>query len=306
MKLAIIDVDTSHPENWIPIERDLGHEIVCIYDGGSVHPAAYVEKFAADMKVPRVCKTLAETAALADGAIIHGCDWDTHIAKAEPFVQAGKAVLLDKPVAGNLRELRKIRDWAASGARVTGGSTLRFCHEAADYLARPIEERGTPHTVFCGCAVDEFNYGIHAYAMMFAIMGPGVKSVRHLARGAQRRIQVNWPDGRMGFLVIDKADNWMPFYATVVTEKTIQHIIGGSDGLVLYRDGLKAMLPFLAGAAPAPLSPDAFIEPELCALAARQSWMNGDREVALADLDPNDKGYNGRTFADGYRKAKYP
>jgi hypothetical protein len=249
---------------------------------------------------------LAETVALADGAIIHGCDWDTHIAKAEPFVKAGKAVLLDKPVSGNLRELRKIRDWAAAGVRVTGGSTLRFCHEVADYLAKPVEERGTPHTVFCGCAVDEFNYGIHAYAMLLAILAPGVKSVRHLSQGVQRRIQLTWPDGRVGFLVIGQTAKWMPFYATIVTEKAIEHIIGGADGMVLYRDGLKAMLPFLAGQAPAPLSPDAFIEPELCALAARQSWMNGDREVLLSAVDANDKGYDGNAFAEGYRKAKYP
>lgn len=305
MKLAVIDVDTSHPSCWIPIARDLGHEVTCIYDGGSVHPAAYVEKFAADMKVPRVCKTLQETLPLADGAIIHGCDWDTHIAKAQPFVKAGKAVLIDKPIAGNLRELRQVRDWAASGARVTGGSTLRFCHEVTDYLARPADERGTPHTVFCGCAVDEFNYGIHAYAMLLAILGPGVKSVRHLGKGVQHRIQLTWQDGRAGVLVIGQTAKWMPFYATVVTEKNVEHIIGGKDGMVLYRDGLSAMLPYLAGDAPAPLSPDAFIEPELCALAARQSWMNGDQEVPLTAV-ADDKGYDGKTFADGYRKAKYP
>jgi hypothetical protein len=266
-----------------------------------------VENFAKEHKIPRVCKSLQEAVDLADCGVIHGCDWDTHIAKARPFIQAKKAVLMDKPLAGNWRELRQVRDWAASGARITGGSTLRFCHEVADYLAKPVAERGTPHTVFCGCAVDEFNYGIHAYAMLFAIMGAGVRSVRHLQRGVQRRIQLNWPDGRMGFLVVDKAQTWMPFYATIVTDRTVQHVIGGADGLVLYRNGLEATLPYLSGqVAQAPLDGDALIEPELCALAARQSWLHGDKEVLLSELDQADPGYEGKVFAEGYRKAKYP
>ncbi len=77
---------------------------------------------------------------------------------------------------GQSPRVRKIRDWAAAGVRITGGSTLRLCHEVTDYLARPPTERGTPHTVLCGCAVDEFNYAIHAYAMLFAIMGHGARA----------------------------------------------------------------------------------------------------------------------------------
>jgi len=44
----------------------------------------------------------------------------------------------------------------ARRARITGGSSLRFCYETQAWLGKPVEERGTPHTVFCGCGVDEF------------------------------------------------------------------------------------------------------------------------------------------------------
>ena len=46
MKIGIVDVDTSHPQNWIPLERELGHEVVGIWDGGAVHPPEYVRQFA--------------------------------------------------------------------------------------------------------------------------------------------------------------------------------------------------------------------------------------------------------------------
>lgn len=305
MQIGIVDLDTSHPQNWIPILRQLGHEVIGVWDGGSVHPPAYVQKFAAEYEIPQVYPTLTALAADADCAIIHGCDWDTHLAKAQPFVEAGKAVLLDKPVAGNLGDLQQLRQWVADGVRISGGSSLRFAVETQQWLAQPLDERGTPHTVFCGCAVDEFNYGIHAYAMLSGILGGGIRSVRHLGTGVQRRLLVQWHDGRSGILVIGATAKWMPFYATVVTERTVTYL--QADNNKLYRALLEATLPYLAGGtATPPLTVDEWLEPELCALAARQSWLNGDQEVALTDLALDDAGYDGKTFAEGYRKAKYP
>ena len=305
MKIGVVDVDTSHPQNWIPVERELGHEVAGIWDGGSIHPPAYVQQFAKEREVPRAFASLEEMAAEVDCAIIHACDWDTHVSKARPFVEAGKAVLVDKPIAGNARDLRQFARWAADGARVTGGSSLRFCYETQRFLAQPVEERGTPHTVLCGCAVDEFNYGIHAYALLSGLMGPGIASVRHLGQGVQRRIQVNWTDGRMGFLIVGEAGGWIPFYANITTEKGAAQFI--TDNAALYKALIEATLPFLAGETEdAPIPMDDLLEPEWCALAARMSWNGGDREVALAEAKDADGGYDGAAFAKGYRKARYP
>ena len=304
MKIGIVDLDTSHPQNWIPIERELGHEIVGLFDGGAVHPPGYAEKFAAEHKVPRVFKSIEEMVPQVDCAIIHGCDWDTHIAKAKPFVEAGKAVLIDKPLAGNLRELKQIREWAQSGARITGGSSLRFCFETQQWLARDPAERGSPQTVICGCGVDEFNYGVHAYSLLSGIIGTGAKSVRHLAGGPQRRIQVNYNDGRVGILSVVATAAWLPFHATIVTERSVSQYI--ADATKLYRALLETVLPYLAGQTDrAPLAPDALIEPELIALAAQCSWLNGDREIALEELTDKDN-YNGPQFAASYKLARYP
>ncbi|HOZ49253.1 MAG TPA: Gfo/Idh/MocA family oxidoreductase [Candidatus Hydrogenedentes bacterium] len=304
MRLGIVDLDTSHPQNWIPIERELGHEVVGVWDGGTVHPAEYVDKFATEHGIPCVFESLEQMIGEVDGAIIHGCDWDTHVAKARPFVEAGKSVLIDKPIAGNLRDIRQFAQWAEAGARICGGSSLRFCCEVRDWLARPIDERGTPHTALCGCAVDDFNYGIHAYAMLSGLMGAGISGVRHLAGGTQHKIQVNWRDGKVGFLVVGKAEAWMPFYATVVTEKGVSQFQAESGKL--YRALLESVLPYMAGEVAKPPMPFAeLIEPELCALAARRSWLENDREVALAELTEDDAGYDGAAFGVEYRKARY-
>ena len=308
MKIGVVDLDTSHPQNWIPIERELGHEVSGLWDGGAVHPAEYVAKFAAEKEVPRIYASLEEMARDVDIAIIHGCNWDTHISKARPFVEAGKAVLLDKPLAGNLRDLRQIVRWENEGARITGGSSLRYCEEVRDWLARPLAEPGTPrvlpHTAICGCGTDEFNYGIHAYSLLSAVMGPGIRSVRHLRSGPQRRIQVNWHDARMGLLIVGEA-SYIPFHATVVSLKEVTHLVPQAGKL--YRALLEATLPYLAGeSAEPPMRAAALIEPELCALAARKSWLSDDREVLLSELSEADSGYDGAIFAAGYRRMRYP
>lgn len=305
MRIGIVDLDTSHPQNWIPILRELGHEIVGVWDGGAVHPAEYVAKFAVERGIPRVYSTLAELVPEVDGAIIHGCDWDTHVAKARPFVEAGKSVLIDKPIAGTLSDLKQLLAWNREGARITGGSSLRFCVEAMEWLSQPVEERGTPHTAFCGCGTDEFNYGIHAYSLLSAIMGPGIQSVRHLGEGTQRRIQVNWNDERKAILTIGGAVGYVPFYITIVTAKGISHL--KPDAGKLYRALLETVLPYLAGETDTPPLPfETLLEPELCALAARQSWLNGNSEVALSELNDIDAGYDGAEFAVGYQKMRYP
>lgn len=305
MRIGIVDLDTSHPQNWIPIERELGHEVVGVWDGGAVHPPEYVTKFAEEKEIPRVYASLAEMVPEVDCAIIHSCDWDTHIEKARPFVEAGKSVLIDKPLAGNLRDLRQIVAWIRGGARITGGSSLRFCVEACEWLTRPIEERGTPHTALCGCGTDEYNYGIHAYALLSSVMGAGIQSVRHLGAGPQRRIQVQWADDRLAFLVVGAAAGYLPFYTTLVTEKGVSHLT--PEVGKLYRALLEATLPYLAGETDAPPIPiEALIEPELCALAARKSWQTGDSIVSLPDLRAEDSGYDGAAFARGYRKMRYP
>jgi hypothetical protein len=305
MRIGVVDLDTSHPPNWIPLERELGHEVVGLWDGGDVHPPGYADKFAADHGVPKVFARLEDMVPEVDCAIIHGCDWDKHVTKARPFVQAGKAVLLDKPVAGKPRDLEEIRRWAASGARISGGSSLRFCCETQEWLGKPAEERGTPHTVVCGCGVDEYNYGIHAYSLMAGIAGAGAATVRHLGAGVQRRVQVGWADGRMGILVVGETPQWLPFWATIATERGVSWY--QADSGRLYRALLEKSLPYLAGQTDqTPLSIDELIEPERWALAARLSWAQGDREVALAELGQDDDGYDGAAFAREYRQKRYP
>ena len=244
MRIGIVDLDTSHPQNWIPLERELGHEVVGIWDGGAVHPAGYVQKFAEEHQVPKVYEKLENMVGEVDCAVIHGCDWDTHVEKARPFVEADRAVLLDKPMVGDMEGVQQLLEWAARGKRIFGGSSLRFAAEVREYLAEPVEERGKTHTAFAGCGTDEFNYGIHAYALLSGLMGPGIRSVRYLGASAQKHLQVQWKDGRIGYLCIGEGA-WLPFHITAGTDRQVRQIT--CEPARLYRNLLEAALPYLAG-----------------------------------------------------------
>lgn len=299
-KIGIVDLDTSHPQHWIPILRDLGHEIVGIYDSGDIHPAGYAQRFAEQLGIDNVYDDLEELAKDADVAVIHSCDWDRHAERAEPFARAGKGLLIDKPFAGNLRDLERFLSWERQGVRIAGGSSLRWCSEVSEWRGTHQQE----HIVaaFAGCSVDEFNYGIHAYSMLQGIMGPGIRSVRHLGEHVQRQVEIVWNDGRRGQVLVGAAEGYLPFYATVVTQTDVSHLI--VDNTKLYAAMLGRVMPYVAGTDSCPAPLEELFEAEKAAIAGEVSRMRGGAPVLLEELDPA-FGYDGAAFADIYRRNKY-
>lgn len=302
MRIGIVDLDTSHPAAWVPLERSLGHEVIGVYDSGDVHPAGYAKEFADRHQIPTVYTSLERMASDVDCAILHSCDWDTHVSKARPFVEAGKGVLVDKPFAGRRDDLEQFESWSEAGSRICGGSSLRFAAEVSTWRRQAAADRGQPQNVFCGCAVDEFNYGIHAYSLLLGIMGSGPTVVRSLGVNQQWRVEIGWADGRVGTVVIGATDSWLPFYATVVTGRSVTHL--EIDSSQVYRSLLEACLPYLAGATELPLTFGELLDAERCALAAHQSRSLYGQPVALGDISV-DVAYDGGAFAAAYREQRY-
>ncbi len=298
LRIGIVDLDTSHPGNWVPIIKEMGHEVVAVFDGGTVHEEGYAAQFAEKHEIPNVYESLEAMAQHVDAAIIHSVNWDLHVERASPFVEAGKAILLDKPMAGSMRDVRQLLEWERRGVRIIGGSSLSVCEEAREWH-RQHDPNDRIVTVLAGCSVDEFNYGIHAFALMQAIMGPGIESVRSAGVHLQHQLELIWQDGRKGFVSVGTTKGYLPFYATIVTEITIKHL--QVDNSRLYRSLLEASLPYLAGEAEPFLPLSRLLEVELAAIAARISLLSGGQQVALKQLSDEDTGYDGAAFATQYR-----
>jgi Oxidoreductase family, NAD-binding Rossmann fold len=307
-KLGLVGLCTSHPAKWVPVIRTLGPElhldieVRAAWDSGQTRPAGYAREFCRELGIPKAIEKLEDMLAEVDGIIIHTADWGRHVALARPFVEAGKSVLIDKPIVGNVRDANELLAWSAQGKRITGGSSLRFAGEVREWRARPLGERGTVQTAFAGCGTDEFNYGIHAYALLSAVMGGGIRSVQYLGMSGQRLVRVNWADGKTGLLSVGQAGA-LPFHLTAVTDRTVFQV--KVDPGHIYRDLLECCLPYLCGASDSPPLPmDQLLEPELAALAARQSWLHQGAEITLRNLPADDPGYDGTEFALAYRRAR--
>lgn len=307
-KLGLVGLCTSHPSKWVPVIRELAKELhldveVCAaWDSGETRPAGYAKEFCRELGIPKSIGKLEEMREEVDGVIIHTANWDRHVALARLFVEAGKPVLLDKPIIGNVRDAKQLLEWAAQGKRISGGSSLRFAREVLVWLTRPLEERGVVQTAFVGCGTDEFNYGIHAYAMLSGLMGSGIRSVQYLGTSGQKLVKIVWANGEIGFLSVGQAAS-LPFHLTAVTTKTVFQTT--VDAGHIYRDLLGRCLPYLCGRTEVPPLPmDALLEPELAAIAARYSWLHLGAEIKLQDLPVDDPGYDGGEFALAYRRAR--
>lgn len=298
LRIGLVDLDTSHPGSFVPLLRELGHEVTAVFDSGTIYPAGYAVDFAREHGIEAVCDTLEALVDRVDAVFIHSCDWELHVRHAETCVAAGVAVFVDKPMAGSVQDLRRMTDWAREGAILTGGSALRYCREVRAWRERAIPASDWVYGLV-GCAVDEFNYGIHAYTLLHGLLGPGIDSVRHLGERGQQQIELTWKDGRTGLISIGKTGGYLPFYATLVTQKQVEH--WQVDNTLLYRALLEAVLPYLAGEAPAPAPFEELVEVELAALAARRSAELGGAAVRLEELPADYAGYGGAAFAQYYK-----
>jgi hypothetical protein len=277
-------------------------EIVAAWDSGETRPAGFAAEFCKKFNIPHAPEKYEDMLGMVDGIILHTTNWDRHIEQARPFVEAGKSVLVDKPIVGNMKDANIFLDWMKQGRCVTGGSSLRFNKEVGEFLASPVAERGTVHTAYAAIGVDDFNYGIHAYSIVSSLMGPGIQSVQYLGSSNQKQLMLQWNDGRIVLMTVGKTA-WLPFNITAVTDKNVRQIT--VDNTQIYRSLLMAVLPYLTGKTDkVPLGINEILEPELAAMAARVSWLNNGQKVFLTDLRSDDPGYDGTQFALEYRRAR--
>ena len=306
-KIGLVGLCTSHPECWVPVMRDLTNEglvdieVVAAWDSGETRPEGFAKTFAKDFNIPYTPETLEEMLPLVDGVIVHTTNWDKHLEQARIFVEANKAVYLDKPVAGNLEEINQILDWIKQGKRVTGGSVLRFCREVIACRDEVAAAGETIYTGYSCIGVDDYNYGIHGYATLIAAMGPEVLSVQYIGSSNQKQILIKFSNGRVGILTVGKT-KWLPFNLTATTGSKVHQV--AVDNMQLYRAMLEKVMPYFTGKTDeVPLEATSLVMPELTALAAKQSWLNNGAEVFITDI-AKEISYDGGQFAREYRRAR--
>lgn len=297
LKIGFVDLDTSHPASWLKILKERNDvEVVACWDGGTVYEEGYAEKFARENDIPRVCETLEEMVDLVDVAFIQGCNWDLHIERALPFIKAGRGVFIDKPIVGNMRDIFRLLELEKQGAKIIGGSSVRFAQEIESFKS---EDRGNIISVFASTSNDSFNYGIHGIEMFQGLLGVGAQSVRYLGSHTTDLFYIDYKNGIQVILQLKSPTHH--FYMAVTTTKGIYPI--NIDSSKIYRSLLDKVISYFKNEAPFPFTLEELLEPIKIALACRYSKIHGIR-VFLEELPIDDPGFDGDRFAEEYRLLK--
>ena len=139
-----------------------------------------------------------------DGVIITDDLSMQHQKKAEPFLKAGIPAFIDKPLSTDIKEAETIIGLAKKyNCPMMSCSALRYAKEVEAFLLKK-DEIGDILTGNTTCSGDLIFYGIHAFEQLYAVIGPGIKSVRNLGSEGKDMVVVTKKDGRQFILTVFK------------------------------------------------------------------------------------------------------
>ncbi|WP_052667016.1 hypothetical protein [Nitriliruptor alkaliphilus] len=298
MRIGVIDLDTSHPAAFSPLLRDQGHDVVAVLGGRTVVDDASTRAYAREHRIASVVTDPVEMAGLVDAVFVHSVDWNLHLDRVRVLAEHDIPVHVGKPFAGRASDLRELVELEAAGARICGGSALRW----SSVVQAWVEAGRTARMGFAASFGHPLDYGVHAYSLLQGLLGPGIEAARTVD-GRDRLVELRWRDGRCAVvgLVTDRRSHRYP--ATVVTDDGVEHLDAADGGL--YGPFLDVTVPYLAGELELPITFGELVEPELAAIAALASSHHGGAWIGLVD-DPriDDVSFDSTRFVADYRAAR--
>lgn len=225
-KIGLVNIDTSHPFSWAEeMQKDakLDMQYAMVFNDG-FRGDDEVNWFINKYNMLGRAASIEELAEKCDIGFVQSCNWDKHVEQAMPFVNAGKPVLLDKPLVGSVKDIAKVRKLVADGADIIGSSSARYAAEVQEFMAIPVEERGEVVAVYGESGVDEFNYGVHIGEILSEIAGAPAVSCKFTGAtvrdGAKCEIYtVRFENGVVG-TYCTFLSGWRPFNVSIMTTKT--------------------------------------------------------------------------------------
>lgn len=302
IRIGIVDLDTSHSSYYTAcINRLDDLRVTAVWDGGAVRPAGYMQDFAREHGIAQICTTLAEMAPLVDAAMLLGQNWDLHLERARPFLEAGKPVYVDKPIVGRWRDAVALLDLAArTGTPIMGGSSLRYARELVE-LREQLPQLGPIISAFASGPGDFLNYGTHIVDMVGGFFGPGAEAVSYIGGGSSHLMLLERHGGPPVILQfsggLNHHDN--ACYLSITTERGIR-AIQPQAGWGISEILVGKFAQFVRTGIPATPFADS-LETVKVILAAAEARHTG-RRIPL-DAIPIDASFDGAAFTADYARG---
>jgi virulence factor len=259
LKLGLVDFDTSHVVEFtkrlhgvgVPEEQRVpGARVVAGCPGESAIMPERIEPYTEQLRELGVemVKQPQELIGRVDGVLIESQEGAAHLGRAQPFLEAGIPLFIDKPFANSVHDAREIARLSAQhDAPVFSSSSLRYAPELVALLADR-ESLGTIHgaSVWTPASTHPrnpglFHYGIHGVEPLYTVMGPGCQEVWCASEDGWEVVVGRWRDGRIG-TVRGIRSGAAPFGVTLFGEKAVRTIT--PETKFIYRELLKQIITF--------------------------------------------------------------
>jgi hypothetical protein len=296
MRIGLVDLDTSHPASFAKIMSQMeGVKVTAVYDHGDVWPPAYAEKFAQEHDAQLVAKP-EDMIGRVEGVMVVGTNWDRHLARARPFLEAGVPTFVDKVIVGRVRDGMGLVEAAQRGkAPLMGGSSLRYGVEVVA-MREQIEKQGGALTAWACGPGDAFNYAIHAIEMLQGAIGGGIRRVRFVGEHGPAVFAIGYDDGRLALLQLHTPGAFRVTACGKAGSLSSEVDAGGC-----YAEMLKRFVEMVRTRKP-PVAFAESLEAVKVLLAARRSRATGET-VCLDDLTA-DEGFDGEAFMLEYGRQR--
>ncbi len=305
IRIGTVNIDTSHAPSFadILLKGDRARYTAIYNDGFRTEDEVndFIKKYGLEKRY----YSLEEMAKNIDVAFIQSCDWDRHIELSKPFVDAGVPVFIDKPLVGNMHDLKTIEEWTAAGKVILGTSAMRYTYEHDDFFANAQTDDIINITATVG--VDEFNYAIHAVEEIMGFMrGHRPISCRFVGSNTVDDVEtdsfrVMFDNGVAAYYHICKK-GWQPSTAIVMTKKTT--FVYKIDSNKVYEAMLKQVCNYFEGKENNLATVEEMLDSIKIMLAGKKSYCTGGGEISLASLNYDEKtAYDGKAFYDFYSAA---
>lgn len=306
-KIGTVNIDTSHAPSFaeILLKGDEGRYTAIYNDGFRTDDEVntFIERFGLEKRYT----DLSEMAKNIDIAFIQSCNWDDHVKQAMPFIEANVPVFIDKPIAGNLADLKTFEQLDKEGKVILGTSAMRYTYEHESFFAIPEEERGNIIHISVMVGVDEFNYAIHAVESIMGFIGDITPiSTRFIGTSTVGDVPCDsyyivFENGATACYHICKK-GWQPSTALVMTSKT--SFAYKIDSNKVYEAMLKQVCAYMAGKENKLATVKQMTDSVKIMLAGIKSAANDGKTEFISELTEADPSFDGKAFEEFYAASQ--
>lgn len=153
----------------------------------------YAEYVAETTYINEVVDSPEDVIGKVDGVVITTDIGNTHLKLAQPFIEAGIPVFIDKPLTDNIDDLKEFIRYFKEGRPVLSSSSFRYSKDIEEFL-----KQNTEKIEFVRCIMNKSweRYGVHAMEGLYKILGSGIESVTNLGDKNINVVYIDYKDER--------------------------------------------------------------------------------------------------------------